>query len=128
MKSKHPLSRLGIAFEDIFFKGIKIAAAVASLALFVWAFETQACDKGKLTLDVGAGYKLRETKLQGARSEAYNKSKGPTAFIALTYEKGPIQYQFAHDSNWLIGRPFNDDRERSLWQFRVNYRFNLLDF
>lgn len=75
--------------------------------------------------DVGIGYRLESTAMMRDGFDKWEDEKFPTAYFALGYEKGNFRIEISHDSNWFIGRPFNDGKELHLSTLRAVYRFDI---
>lgn len=67
---------------------------------------------------VGTGYKLKEIEIyfiDGSKSEPL------TARIEVGAENGNWTYGLSHSSQWLSGKPFNNDMEYSKTELFLDY-------
>ncbi|MDB4352462.1 hypothetical protein OAA60_03415 [Porticoccaceae bacterium] len=79
----------------------------------------------KTHITIGAAYKLNEN-IRNYNGEPYKSS--PTARLEVYYQYDKfIRFGVSHHSQWLKGKPFNDDWEYQKTELFIDYTFSLDD-
>jgi hypothetical protein len=126
--ASHEYSETSLKFHTLSIKAAMYRNLFIAASIAVFLFMPRPASAGDLNLDIGAGYKINGTYIDDPKFNRYNDSKGPTAYIAISYEINNWRIELAHDSNWLLGRPFNAAKEQHLTQFRIVKRFRIFEF
>ncbi len=72
---------------------------------------------------VGVGYKLESTEINWEDGSVGDHPL--SARFELGVERGAVSYGISHDSQWVTGKPFNDDMEYSKTELFIDYKFEL---
>lgn len=74
---------------------------------------------------VGIGYKIDEPDyvMYGAEKFPVSFGSSDTALFEVGFESGPVQFGIKHDSQWLTGRPFNNQPEYHKTELFIRYKF-----
>jgi hypothetical protein len=73
--------------------------------------------------DIGAGFRIDATEIEKESFDEYNDSKFPTAYMAVGCSLNGYSVELHHESNYLIGKPFNEDKEQHYTGLRVIKHF-----
>ena len=103
--------------------------ALLALMLFFCSYSFS-CDS--VFLKLGAGYKMSEVDyidIQINSGEATSvdlyTGKNPTARIELSCETKRFSFGISHDSHWVDGWPFNQNKEMHKTELFVDYKIRL---
>ena len=73
---------------------------------------------------IGVGYELHATEITWG--DGSPNDSDITARFACGIEDGNISYGLFHSSQYLTGRPFNNDSEYEKTELFIDYKFTLL--
>lgn len=93
--------------------------------LFICACDYVSADCNKLYVSVGAGYKFQErTKVTIGNKDYETEAQSPiSARLEAGVECSNFRFGVAHRSQWLEGAPFNDEKEYSVSEVFIDYRY-----